>query len=80
MTNRIPDSRAAFPTAEIRTFVEEPIALWGKSFLRKEWDRKRIGGLGDLSPLSHPPMSRVLASFEPCWLGGATGRGAGPST
>ena len=46
MTNRIPDSRAAFPTAEIRTFVEDPIALWGKSFLRKEWDRKRIGGLG----------------------------------
>lgn len=34
----------------------------------------------DLSPLSHPPMSRVLVSFEPCWLGGATGRGAEPST
>jgi len=46
MTNRIPDSRAAFPTAEIRTFMEELIALWSKSLLRKEWDRKRLGGLG----------------------------------
>jgi hypothetical protein len=33
----------------------------------------------DLSPLIHPPMSRVLASFEPWWLGDATGRGAEPS-
>jgi hypothetical protein len=33
----------------------------------------------DLSPASHPPMRRVLASFEPCWLGGATGRGAEPT-
>jgi hypothetical protein len=33
----------------------------------------------DLSPLSHPPIGRVLASFEPYWLGGATGRGAEPS-
>ncbi len=34
---------------------------------------------GELSPLSHPPMGRVLASFERCWLSGATGRGAEPS-
>ena len=33
----------------------------------------------ELSPRSHPPMRRVLAAFEPCWLGGATGRGAEPS-
>jgi hypothetical protein len=33
----------------------------------------------ELSPWSHPAMRRVLASFEPCWLGGATGRGAEPS-
>jgi 2,4-dienoyl-CoA reductase-like NADH-dependent reductase (Old Yellow Enzyme family) len=34
----------------------------------------------ELSPLSHPAMGRVVASFEPCWLGDATGRGAEPST
>ena len=33
----------------------------------------------ELSPLSHPAMRRVLASFELCLLGGATGRGAEPS-
>lgn len=33
----------------------------------------------ELSPSCHPAMRRVLASFEPCWLGGATGRGAEPS-
>jgi hypothetical protein len=38
-----------------------------------------IDGNDDLSPLIHPPMSRVLASFEPWWLGDATGRGAEPS-
>jgi hypothetical protein len=32
----------------------------------------------DLSPFFHPAESRVLASFEPCRLGGATGRGAEP--
>src|ERR1700722_5196632 len=32
----------------------------------------------DLSPVSHPVMSRVRSSFEPVWLGGATGRGAKP--
>ena len=45
--------------------------------------QKRIAAddqAAELSPLSHPPMRRVLASFEPCWLGGATGRGAEPST
>jgi hypothetical protein len=41
---------------------------------RRKTDTKR-----ELSPLFHPPMRRVLASFEPCWLGGATGRGAEPS-
>ena len=35
--------------------------------------------VGELSPLSHPAMRRVLASFELCLLGGATGRGAEPS-
>jgi hypothetical protein len=25
-------------------------------------------------------MRRVLASFEPCWFGGATGRGAEPAS
>jgi|ERR1700691_5703678 hypothetical protein len=30
----------------------------------------------DLSPFSHPSMSRVCSSFEPVWLGCATGRGA----
>lgn len=33
---------------------------------------------GDLSPEFHPGISRVLASFEPDGLGGATGRGAEP--
>ena len=33
----------------------------------------------ELSPLCHPAMGRVPASFEPCWLGDATGRGAEPS-
>jgi hypothetical protein len=37
----------------------------------------RIDVPDDLSPLFHPPIGRVLASFEPCWLGSATGRGAG---
>jgi hypothetical protein len=32
----------------------------------------------DLSPNFHPGMDRVLTTFEPCWLGGATGRGAEP--
>lgn len=32
----------------------------------------------DLSPMSHPPMSRIRSSFEPVWLGSATGRGAEP--
>src|SRR6266571_1406899 len=32
----------------------------------------------DLSPFFHPAMSRVPASFEPVWLGDATGRGAEP--
>src|SRR6266536_4429051 len=30
----------------------------------------------DLSPFFHPAMSRALVSFEPVWLGDATGRGA----
>ena len=34
----------------------------------------------DLSPVAHPAMGRVLASFEPVRLGDATGRGAEPST
>jgi hypothetical protein len=34
--------------------------------------------LGDLSPVSHPGMSRVGWPFEPGCLGGATGRGAEP--
>ena len=34
----------------------------------------------DLSPKSHPLMSRVRSSFEPVWLGGATGRGAKPGS
>lgn len=29
----------------------------------------------DLSPFFHPVASRARASFEPCWLGGATGWG-----
>ena len=33
---------------------------------------------GDLSPNFHPGISRVRSSFEPVWLGGATGRGAEP--
>jgi len=32
----------------------------------------------DLSPRSHPFVSRTRSSFEPVWLGGATGRGAEP--
>jgi hypothetical protein len=32
----------------------------------------------DLSPFFHPAMSRALVSFEPVWLGDATGRGAEP--
>ena len=34
----------------------------------------------DLSPKPHPLMSRVRSSFEPVWLGGATGRGAKPGS
>ena len=34
----------------------------------------------DLSPKDHPAMGRILWSFEPVWLGDATGRGAEPST
>ena len=34
----------------------------------------------DLSPEVHPAMGRILWSFEPVWLGDATGRGAEPST
>ena len=34
----------------------------------------------DLSPKDHPAMGRILWSFEPAWLGDATGRGAEPST
>jgi aspartate/methionine/tyrosine aminotransferase len=33
---------------------------------------------GDLSPVSHPGISRVCSAFEPVWLGGATGWGAEP--
>src|SRR5262245_54489587 len=33
-------------------------------------------GHHDLGPLFHPGMGRVLVSFEPVWLGDATGRGA----
>jgi hypothetical protein len=56
---------------------------------RVEIGHMRIGSAGngwmnrldsELSPLSHPAMGRVVASFEPCWLGDATGRGAEPST
>jgi len=32
----------------------------------------------DLSPKFHPAMSRARRSFEPFWLGDATGRGAKP--
>ena len=32
----------------------------------------------DVSPFSHPLMSRVCSSFEPIGLGGATGWGAKP--
>jgi len=32
----------------------------------------------DLSPKPHPSMSRIRSSFEPAWLGGATGWGAEP--
>jgi hypothetical protein len=34
----------------------------------------------DLSPIFHPAIGRALGSFEPVWLGDATGRGAEPST
>lgn len=37
-------------------------------------------GVSDLSPKGHPAMGRILWSFEPVWLGDATGRGAEPST
>jgi hypothetical protein len=46
--------------------VKEPIALWGRSLLRKEWDRKRIGGLGQggvkriRSPSSAAARSRIF--------------------
>jgi hypothetical protein len=33
-----------------------------------------------LSPMLHPAMGRVPLVFEPKGLGGATGRGAKPST
>ena len=32
----------------------------------------------DLSPIFHPSEVRARTSFEPCWLGGATGWGAEP--
>lgn len=35
-------------------------------------------GPSDLRPEFHPGMSRVGWSFEPTWLGAATGRGAEP--
>jgi hypothetical protein len=34
----------------------------------------------DLSSKVHPATGRILWSFEPVWLGDATGRGAEPST
>jgi hypothetical protein len=37
-------------------------------------------GEDDLSPIFHPAIGRALGSFEPVWLGDATGRGAEPST
>jgi Lipocalin-like domain len=47
-------------------------------------DEERIklhkGMLADLSPKVHPAMGGILFSFEPVWLGDATGRGAEPST
>ena len=33
-----------------------------------------------LSPKDHPAMGKILWSFEPEWLGDATGRGTEPST
>ena len=39
-----------------------------------------VANAGDLSPKDHPAMGRILWSFEPVWLGDATGRGAEPST
>jgi hypothetical protein len=34
----------------------------------------------DVSPVSHPEMSRVCCSFDPIGLGGATGWGAKPAS
>ena len=41
----------------------------------------RLGdAVSGLSPLFHPAMGRVPVAFEPMGLGGATGRGAEPSS
>ena len=54
---------------------------------RKELKRADLTGTnmevitsGGLSPMLHPAMGRVPLVFEPKGLGGATGRGAKPST
>jgi hypothetical protein len=67
--------------------VKLPLYLsWSalKKLLGWPYGRTHTGRLmfdpAELSPSSHPAMRRVLALFEPCWLGGATGRGAEPST
>jgi len=50
-----------------------------KERLQQFEDRKRLeAAQGDLSPFSHPSIDRVRSSFEPVWLGGATGWGAKP--
>jgi len=36
--------------------------------------------VSDLSPKVHPARGGILFSFEPVWLGDATGRDAEPST
>ena len=41
---------------------------------------QQVSELDDLSPKVHPARGGILFSFEPVWLGDATGRDAEPST
>jgi len=51
-----------------------------KSVADKLRTRTGLTDDGDLSPKVHPARGGILFSFEPVWLGDATGRDAEPST
>src|SRR6266498_3523877 len=75
-----------------RTLIEDKglsYLLWHNAKPRKERAAQKLffgisdaycksNNVDDLSPFFHPTMSRALVSFEPVWLGDATGRGAEP--